>query len=144
MPQVVRNIEIEVPPSAVWRWLATPEALRRWISPNLEIDLRVGGAYRFLGPDNETWIVGSVLELVAEGTLILSWMEEAQGWLHPARLVISLAASPIGTKVTLVHDGFAGIGKPGWPDTVKDYEIGADAHRILEKLMELVVADGHA
>jgi uncharacterized protein YndB with AHSA1/START domain len=144
MPQVVRSIEIEVPPSAVWRWLATQEALRRWISPNLEIDLRVGGAYRFLGPDKETWIVGSVLELVPEGTLILSWMEEAQGWLHPARLVISLAASPIGTKVTLVHDGFAGIGKPGWPETVKDYEIGADAHRVLEKLMELVVADGRA
>jgi uncharacterized protein YndB with AHSA1/START domain len=142
MPQVVRSIEIEVPPSAVWRWLATQEALRRWIGPNLEIDLREGGAYRFLGPDNQTWVVGSVLELVPEGTLILSWMEEGQGWLHPARLVISLAASPIGTKVTLVHDGFAGIGKPGWPETMKDYEIGADAHRVLEKLAELVIADG--
>ena len=142
MPQVVRSIEIEVPPSAVWRWLTTQEALRRWISPNLEIDLRVGGTYRFLGPDNQTWVVGSVLELVPEGTLILSWMEEGQGWLHPARLVISLAASPIGTKVTLVHDGFAGIGKPGWPETVKDYEIGADAHRVLEKLAELVIGDG--
>ena len=142
MPQVVRSIEIEVPPSAVWRWLTTQEALRRWISPNLEIDLRVGGKYRFLGPDNQTWVLGSVLELVPEGTLILSWMEEGQGWLHPARLVISLAASPIGTKVTLVHDGFAGIGKPGWPETMKDYEIGADAHRVLEKLAELVVADG--
>jgi uncharacterized protein YndB with AHSA1/START domain len=142
MPEVVRSIEIEVPPSAVWRWLTTQEALRRWISPNLEIDLRVGGKYRFLGPDNQTWVLGSVLELVPEGTLILSWMEEGQGWLHPARLVISLAASPIGTKVTLVHDGFAGIGKPGWPETVKDYEIGADAHRVLEKLAELVVADG--
>jgi len=142
MPQVVRSIEIEVPPSAVWRWLTTQEALRRWISPNLEIDLRVGGKYRFLGPDNQTWVLGSVLELVPEGTLILSWMEEGQGWLHPARLVISLAASPIGTKVTLVHDGFAGIGKPGWPETVKDYEIGADAHRVLEKLAELVIGDG--
>ena len=142
MPEVVRSIEIEVPPSAVWRWLTTQEALRRWISPNLEIDLRVGGKYRFLGPDNQTWVLGSVLELVPEGTLILSWMEEGQGWLHPARLVISLAASPIGTKVTLVHDGFAGIGKPGWPETVKDYEIGADAHRVLEKLAELVIADG--
>ena len=142
MPEVVRSIEIEVPPSAVWRWLTTQEALRRWISPNLEIDLRVGGKYRFLGPDNQTWVLGSVLELVPEGTLILSWMEEGQGWLHPARLVISLAASPIGTKVTLVHDGFAGIGKPGWPETVKDYEIGADAHRVLEKLAELVIGDG--
>lgn len=144
MPQVVRTIEIEAPPGVVWRWLATQESLRRWISPNLEIDLRVGGAYRFLGPDNETWVVGAVLELVPEGSLILSWMEEGQGWLHPARLVISLSASPPGTKVTLVHDGFAGIGKPGWPDTVKGYEIGADVHRVLEKLAELVASDGHA
>ena len=144
MPQVMRSIEIEAPPSAVWRWLATQEALRRWISPNLEIDLRVGGAYRFLGPDNETWVVGTVLELVPEGTLILSWLEEGQGWLHPARLVISLAASPPGTKVTLIHDGFAGIGKPGWRDMVKGYEMGADAHRVLEKLAELVAADGRA
>jgi uncharacterized protein YndB with AHSA1/START domain len=144
MPQVMRSIEIEAPPSAVWRWLATQEALRRWISPNLEIDLRVGGAYRFLGPDNETWVVGTVLELIPEGTLILSWLEEGQGWLHPARLVISLAASPPGTKVTLIHDGFAGIGKPGWRDMVKGYEMGADAHRVLEKLAELVAADGRA
>jgi uncharacterized protein YndB with AHSA1/START domain len=144
MPQVVRSIEIEAPPSAVWRWLATQEALRRWIGANLEIDLRAGGAYRLLGPDNETWVVGTVLELVPEGLLILSWMEEGQGWRYPARLVISLAASPLGTKVTLVHDGFAGIGKSGWPDTVKDYEIGADVHRVLEKLAELVATDGRA
>jgi len=49
MPQVVRSIEIQAPPSSVWRWLATEEALRRWLSPSLEIDLRVGGAYRLLG-----------------------------------------------------------------------------------------------
>jgi uncharacterized protein YndB with AHSA1/START domain len=138
MPQVVRNIEIAVAPSVVWRWLATQEALRRWISPNLEIDLRVGGSYRLLGPDNKTTVVGTVLELVPEGCLVLSWLEEGQGWLHPARLVLSLAASSTGTKVTLIHDGFAGIGKPGWTDTVKDYEKGADIHRILEKLAELL------
>jgi hypothetical protein len=43
-----------------------------------------------------------------------------------------------------VHDGFAGIGKTSWPDTVKDYEMGADVHRVLEKLAELVAGDGHA
>ena len=140
-PNVIRSIEIQAPPSAVWRWLATQEALRRWISPNLDIDLQLGGAYRFLGPDNKTWVVGNVLELVPEGVLVLSWMEEGQGWLHPARLVISLVASPVGTRVTLIHDGFAGIGKPAWVDTVKDYESGADAHKVLEKLAELVLAD---
>ncbi len=46
MPEVVRTIEIAAPPSAVWRWFATQEGLRRWLSPNVEIDLRVGGLWR--------------------------------------------------------------------------------------------------
>jgi uncharacterized protein YndB with AHSA1/START domain len=141
MPEVVRSIEIKARPSEVWRWLADKAALRRWFSPNLEIDLVVGGAYRFMGPDNKTWVSGRVLELVPEGRLVLSWMEEGSGWTHPARLVVSLAASPAGTHVTLIHDGFAGIGKPGWPDTVQGYERGADAHKILDKLAALVTQD---
>jgi uncharacterized protein YndB with AHSA1/START domain len=139
MPEVVRSIEIQAPPSSVWRWLATEEALRRWLSPSLEIDLRVGGAYRLLGPDQKTRISGTVLELAPEGSLVLSWLEEDGDWAHPARLVITLAPTPSGTKVTLAHDGFAGIGKPGWPGTVQAYEHGADRHQLLEDLADLVM-----
>ena len=143
MPQVTRTIEIKAPPSKVWRWFATQDALRRWFSANIEIDLRVGGTYRFLGTDDETWISGHVLELVPEGRLILSWLEEGGDWVHPARLVISLAPTATGTEVTLIHDGFAGIGKPGWPGTLNAYERGADRHKILEKLDRLVDAADH-
>jgi uncharacterized protein YndB with AHSA1/START domain len=141
MPEVARSIEIQAPPSAVWRWLSSREALRRWLSPTLEIDLRVGGAYHLLGPDEETRISGTVLELVPEGRLVLSWLEEGADWIHPARLVISLAATGAGTTVTLAHDGFAGIGKPGWPDTVQAYERGADRHRVLERLAALLALE---
>jgi uncharacterized protein YndB with AHSA1/START domain len=140
MPEVVRSIDIAAPPSAVWRWLATEEALRRWLRPDLEIDLRVGGAYRMLGPDERTRISGTVLELVPEGRLVLSWLEQDSSWTHPGRLVIELAAVPPGTRVTLVHDGFAGIGKPGWERTWEAYERGADRHRVLEQLAAAVVA----
>ena len=140
MPEVVRTIDIKSPPSAVWRRLASQEELRRWLSPTLEIDLEVGGAYRMLGADDETWVSGTVLELVPEGSLVLSWMEEASDWVHPARLVITLAPSAIGTRVTLCHDGFAGIGKAGWKGTWQAYERGADRHRVLEQLAELVEA----
>lgn len=140
MPEVVRSVEIQAPPSSVWRWLATEEALRRWLSPSLKIDLRVGGAYRLLGPDERTWISGTVLELVPEGALVLSWLEEDGDWVHPARLVITLAATLAGTRVTLTHDGFAGIGKPGWPGTVQAYERGADRHQVLDRLASLVTA----
>lgn len=141
MPQIIRTIEIRATPSKVWRHIATQEALRRWISPNLEIDLQVGGKYRFLGPDNKTWVSGHVMELVPEGWLILSWLEEDRGWAHPARFVIALEASAQGTKATVIHDGFAATGVASWPEMVADYEQGSDAHKILDKLAALVNAD---
>jgi uncharacterized protein YndB with AHSA1/START domain len=141
MPQVIRSIEIQARPRTVWRCFATQQALRRWISSNIEIDLRVGGAYRFLGPDDQTWISGSVLELVPEKKLILSWLEEGSGWQNPARLVITLAPTAVGTRVTLIHDGFEAIGRSDWAKTVQDYERGADQHRVLDRLADVVSAD---
>jgi uncharacterized protein YndB with AHSA1/START domain len=141
VPAVTRSIEIKASPGAVWRWLATPDALRQWINPNLEIDLRVGGAYRMREDDADTWISGTVLEMNPEESLILSWLEEGGDWVHPARLFISLAPTSGGTEVTLTHDGFAGIGKPGWPETVKAYEAGIDRHQLLKRLAELVTTE---
>jgi uncharacterized protein YndB with AHSA1/START domain len=141
MPAVTRSIEIKASPSAVWRWLATPEGLRQWVNPHLEIDLQVGGTYRMREDGAATWISGTVLEMNPEENLILSWMEEGGDWVHPARLVISLEPTSTGTCVTLAHDGFAGIGKPGWPDTVRAYEAGIDRHQLLGRLAELVEAE---
>jgi uncharacterized protein YndB with AHSA1/START domain len=140
MLQVIRSIEIQAVPSKVWRWFATQEGLRRWISSNIQIDLRVGGGYRFLGPDDQTWISGTVLEVVPEKKLILSWFEEGSEWAHPARLVLTLAPTAIGTLVTLIHDGFENIGRPDWTETLQDYERGADLHRVLDRLADLVSA----
>jgi uncharacterized protein YndB with AHSA1/START domain len=140
MLQVIRSIEIQATPTKVWRWFATQEALRRWISPNMQIDLRVDGGYRFRGPDDQTWISGTVLELVPEKKLVLSWLEEGSGWVHPARLVVTLAPTAVGTQVTLIHDGFEGVGRPDWPELLQDYERGADQHRVLDRLADLVSA----
>jgi uncharacterized protein YndB with AHSA1/START domain len=142
MPEVVRSIEIPAPPSGVWRWLSTQEGLRRWIAPDIEIDLRVGGAYRMLGADGRTRISGTVVELVPEGRLVLSWLEEDSGWVHPARLVVTLEPIASGTRVGLVHDGFAGIGKPTWAATLEAYERGADKHQILHQLAAVVATGG--
>jgi hypothetical protein len=92
----------------------------------------------FLGPDDKTWISGTVLELQAEKSLILSWLEEQSGWLYPARLVITLVPTAAGTRVTLIQGEFEGIGRSDWPETVQDYERGADLHRVLDRLADLV------
>jgi hypothetical protein len=81
-----------------------------------------------------------VTELEPEKSLILSWMEEGSGWVSPARFVITLVPTATGTRVTLIHDGFEGIGRADWAETVQDYERGADIHRILDHLGELVSA----
>lgn len=141
MPAVVRSVEIEAPPSTVWRWMASQEGLRQWLSPGMEIDLRVGGFYRFRDGEGDTWISGTVLDIVPEGGLTLSWMEEGSDWVYPARLVLGLAPTVHGTRVTLSHDGFAGIGKASWADTLRAYERGADRHRVLERLAELVAGN---
>jgi uncharacterized protein YndB with AHSA1/START domain len=140
MPEVVRTIEIPAPPSAVWRLLSTPDGLRSWLSPELDIDLQLGGAYRMPGGDGDTWISGTVLELVPEGRLVLSWLEENSGWIHPGRLVITLEPTATGTRVGLIHDGFAGIGTAGWPATMEAYERGADKHQVLSRLASAVAA----
>lgn len=140
MQQVTRSIEIRARPGLVWRWVASQETLRHWISPSMEIDMRVGGAYRFLGPDGKTWVSGKVLELEPQKSLVLSWLEEGSGWINPARLVIRLSATATGTRVTLIHEGFEDIGVANVAEWVRDYERGADAHGILEKLAHLVSA----
>lgn len=92
--------------------------------------------------DDSTRIRGTVLELEPEGRLVMSWLEEGAGWAHPARLVISLEKTDAGTGVTLLHDGFEGIGSDRWADIAGEYERGADRHHVLERLAELATTDG--
>lgn len=142
MPEVMRTIEIAAAPATVWKWFSSEEALREWWgTPDLAIDLEIGGAFSLTGQDGATRITGYVLELDAERRLVLSWFEEGTGWIHPARLLFVLEASGAGTRVTLQHDGFAGIGTASWRDTEAAYELGSDRHELLAALAALVAAD---
>lgn len=137
MPEITRTVDIAARPSEVWKWLSTSDGLRRWLLPDLQIELHVGGAYRATGPDG-TIITGTVLSLIPEGQLVLSWMEEGTGWTHPARLVIDLVPISTGTRARLTHDGFAGIGTATWERTAEAYRRGLDRHGILEALANAV------
>lgn len=142
MPEVIRSIEIAAPPSTVWTWFASQAALRKWWgTPDLEIDLTVGGAFTLTGPDGHSAVSGHVLELDREHRLVLSWMEQDAGWVHPGRLLFTLEPAGGGTRVTLQHDGFAGIGAANWQSITSAYERGADAHRPLDRLAALVADD---
>lgn len=138
IPIVARSIEIEASPATVWQFFATQEGLRRWFESGIEIDMRVGGTYRFFETEAGAWISGHVLEIVPERRLVLSWFEDDSDWLHPIRLTFSLEEVPGGTRVTHQYDGFAGIGKPTWDRTQRAYDAGIDRHASLHRLKRLV------
>lgn len=137
MPEVIRTIDIAAPPGTLWHWFASREALRQWWGTrDLEIELSVGGSFSLTGPDGQTRVSGSVLELDPERRLVLSWRED--GWVHPGRLLFVLEPTDGGTRVMVQHDGFAGIGTANWRGVENAYQRGADAHALLPKLAALV------
>jgi len=138
MPMVERSVEIKASPKTVWTLMASQEGLRQWFWPDLEIDMRLGGGHRHYVAELDQWIVGTVLDIVPEQSLVLSWFEENTDWVHPIRLTFTLEAIPGGTRVTHRYDGFPGIGKPSWERTQRAYEIGADRHALLERLKAAV------
>ena len=140
MPAVERTIDINARPSHVWKWFESGSSLSSWFKRELTIDLRVGGAYELAPDESGITISGRVLEIIPEGRLVLSWFEEDQGWKHPARLVFELTPIATGTRVTLIHDGFAGIGTESWERTTTAYGRGADRHNTLGNLAELIEA----
>ncbi|HZQ35120.1 MAG TPA: SRPBCC domain-containing protein [Dehalococcoidia bacterium] len=131
---VERSIEIAASVDVVWELLSTQEGLRQWLTPNIEIDVRLGGAYRLVEPEANQMISGRVLELVPKQRLTLSWFEEGGDWRQPTRKSFVLTPIPGGTRVDARQDGFEGIGKPGWPATYEAYERGWDRHAILAAL----------
>jgi uncharacterized protein YndB with AHSA1/START domain len=134
MPVISRSVDIQARPSTVWNLLSTQEGMRRWLEPEITIDMRVGGDHRHINQHANQLITGKVLEIVPEKQLVLSWFEEGGDWVNPIRLVFTLEEIPGGTRVTMQWDGFAGIGKPAWERTMKAYEIGTERHGTLEAL----------
>ncbi len=142
MPTITRSIEIKATPATVWSLLSTQEGLRQWWAPNFEIDFRLGGAHRHISPGTDQLITGTVLEMVPERLLILSWFEDGEGtdWRHPIRLTFTLEPTASGTRVTTVFDGYPGIGIANWERTYAAYEIGVDRHDLLGHLCRTVQA----
>jgi uncharacterized protein YndB with AHSA1/START domain len=119
-------------------WTA-PEELKKWSAPGeakvgaVEVDLRVGGAYRIRmeGPDGSVHVAaGEYLDIDAPRRLVYTWRWEKQpeGQKDPhaqARgtrdtvVTVEFFERPGGTEVVLTHSGFeteesrAGHGQ-GW------------------------------
>jgi uncharacterized protein YndB with AHSA1/START domain len=98
---------IKAPVGQVWNFWTDPEHLQHWFCPksfkilNIEIDLRVGGAWsvRMQGPDESTHCTSGVFQQLNE----LSLLEFTQSWEdseHQSLVTVELTAQ--GDETNLV------------------------------------------
>ena len=122
----------EAPAERVFRLLTEPTELARWWGPHgfstsaVQIDLRVGGSYRFTmqPPEGEVFhLSGEFLGIQAPSILRFTFR-----WDEPVpddrETVVELALEPLGerTKVTLTQEEFATderleLHRGGWADS---------------------------
>jgi uncharacterized protein YndB with AHSA1/START domain len=107
-------IEIEIdyphPPARVWRALTDRAALARWLMPN-DFVPRLGHAFTFRASDAEGWsgvVDCRVVALEEPRRLAYTWHS---GPLPETLVTFTLEPSATGTRLRLVHSGFA-VGGP--------------------------------
>ncbi|TDE92752.1 SRPBCC family protein [Occultella glacieicola] len=83
------------PIERVWRAVTEPEHLRQWFPSAVELDLRPGGAMRFVDFAGSPAEHGRILECEAPHLLRFTWGDEAMSW--------HLTADADGTVLTLTH-----------------------------------------
>jgi uncharacterized protein YndB with AHSA1/START domain len=109
---------VAAPADRVFQALTSAAELKKWFCPQgfevpaVEMDVRVGGAYRIemKAPDGESYVVkGAIEELSSPHLLSYSWTwEEDEGEEeHESKVTYRLSADGAGTKIELVHTQLA-------------------------------------
>ena len=121
---------IKSPPDRVFAAWTTPEQIKHWFGPatcsvlDVQLDLRVGGKYRFHVSSEEMgemFVRGEYHEVSAPVKLVYTWQwEDDSEWENVASVVtVEFIAKDGGTEVRITHEGLpsaehAGRHEHGW------------------------------
>jgi predicted lactoylglutathione lyase/uncharacterized protein YndB with AHSA1/START domain len=126
---------VDAPRDAVYAAFTQPDSLRRWFGPagftlpGCELDLRVGGAYRFVmrGPDDEDYPMhGTYQEISPEEKLVFTAVIEGE---HGSEQLTTIHFAAVGrrTRVTIgqtvpTHEPYARGQEQGWSESLERLE----------------------
>jgi len=136
--EIVMTRAFDAPRQMVWDAYTRPELLRRWLGvrggwtfAECEVDLRVGGAYRWVwrGPDGQLMGMGGVFREVSPPARLVATEKFDDPW-YPGESV---------NTVTFVEEG----GKTVMTTTMR-YESRAARDGVLASPMEKGVAESYA
>lgn len=97
---VERCVEVAAPAADVWEAVVDPERLSEWLNVDVEMDVRPGGAARFVTPDGRR--LGVVEQVVPEQRLAFYWWP-SPGFGRTSRVEIDLAETERGTTVHVME-----------------------------------------
>ena len=106
--EIVMTRVFDAPRELVFRALTTPELLKRWFGPHgwtlteCEVDLRVGGAWRFLskGPDGRTMGMRGVYREISPPERI-QYTESFDEWAEQGSALITTTLAERDGRTTL-------------------------------------------
>lgn len=112
--EIVMTRVFDAPRELVFRALTTPELLKRWFGPHgwtlaeCEIDLRVGGAWRFLskGPNGRTMGMRGVYRVIAPPER-LEYTESFDEWPQQGSALITITLAERDGRTTLTGTSLA-------------------------------------
>jgi uncharacterized protein YndB with AHSA1/START domain len=109
--EIVASRTLTVPPGSVFAALTTPDLLRQWLlgppgwdMPICEVDLRVGGRYRYgwsNGGTKRLTVGGEFLEIEAPVRFVATERFEGPWDQGETIITYALAASSAGTRMTV-------------------------------------------
>lgn len=112
------------PVEHVWRAITDADALAAWLWPErfatkAEVDLRVGGRYRFDGTASGMAVTGEYVAIDAPHRIVFTWRWDGEP--DETLVTIELRAADAGTHLVLTHERFADAAQrddhaTGWSD----------------------------
>jgi uncharacterized protein (TIGR03086 family) len=100
------SVDLPVTPDEAFALVTEPERLRRWTSVCATVDLRAGGAWRWLVTPGHT-AGGTIREVDPGRRVVFGW-----GWLDDDALppdastvTVTIEPTDAGSRVTLTHEG---------------------------------------
>lgn len=83
-PALKRSLEIDAPPTEVWRVLTTPELIREWAAAyqdgvSIRTTWRQGETVTWKAPDGSTRAVGAIAAIEPERLLRIEYAAQARG-----------------------------------------------------------------